>query len=157
MLRLLVRWFLDALALLIVAWLVPGFKVANLPSALIAVIIIGLLNVTLGFLLKLITLPLGILTLGLFFLVINALILKLASGVVPGFYVNSFGAAFIGAAVLALLPMLFEAISSWGFSGSVDSGTATPFGLCASRVTVARPLVAFRSERARAFSGAMIG
>jgi putative membrane protein len=112
MLRLLVRWFLDALALLIVAWLVPGFKVANLPSALIAVIIIGLLNVTLGFLLKLITLPLGILTLGLFFLVINALILKLASGVVPGFYVNSFGAAFIGAAVLALLHMLFEAISS---------------------------------------------
>jgi len=112
MLRLLLRWFLDALALLIVAWLVPGFKVANLPSALIAVIIIGLLNVTLGFLLKLITLPLGILTLGLFFLVINALILKLASGVVPGFYVNSFGAAFIGAAVLALLHMLFEAISS---------------------------------------------
>jgi putative membrane protein len=112
MLRLLLRWFLDALALLIVAWLVPGFKVANLPSALIAVIIIGLLNVTLGFLLKLITLPLGILTLGLFFLVINALILKLASGVVPGFYVNSFGAAFIGAAVLALLHMLFEALSS---------------------------------------------
>jgi putative membrane protein len=112
MLRLLLRWFLDALALLIVAWLVPGFKVANLPSALIAVIIIGLLNVTLGFLLKLITLPLGILTLGLFFLVINALILKLASGIVPGFYVNTFGAAFIGAAVLALLHMLFEALSS---------------------------------------------
>jgi putative membrane protein len=111
MLRLLLRWFLDAVALLIVAWLVPGFKVANLPSALIAVIIIGLLNVTLGFLLKLITLPLGILTLGLFFLVINALILKLASGVVPGFYVNSFGAAFIGAAVLALLHMLFAALS----------------------------------------------
>src|SRR5277367_6134984 len=112
MLRLLVRWILDAIALLIVAWLVPGFKVANLPSALIAVIVIGLLNVTLGLLLKLITLPLGILTLGLFFLVINALILKLASGVVPGFYVNTFGAAFIGAAVLALLHMLFEALSS---------------------------------------------
>lgn len=112
MLRLLLRWFLDAIALLIVAWLVPGFKVANLPAALIAVIVIGLLNVTLGFLLKLITLPLGILTLGLFFLVINALILKLASGVVPGFYVNTFGAAFIGAAVLALLHMLFEALSS---------------------------------------------
>jgi putative membrane protein len=110
MLRLLVRWMLDAIALLIVAWLVPGFKVASLPSALIAVIVIGLLNVTLGFLLKLITLPLGILTLGLFFLVINALILKLASGVVPGFYVNTFGAAFIGAVVLALLHMLFAAL-----------------------------------------------
>ena len=112
MLHLLLRWILDAIALLIVAWLVPGFKVANLPSALIAVVVIGLLNVTLGFLLKLITLPLGILTMGLFFLVINALILKLASGVVPGFYVNTFGAAFIGAAVLALLHMLFESLSS---------------------------------------------
>jgi putative membrane protein len=112
MLYLLLRWFLDALALLLVAWLVPGFKVVNLPSALIAVIVIGLLNVTLGFLLKLITLPLGILTLGLFFLAINAFILKLASGVVPGFYVNSFGAAFIGAAVLAVLHMVFESLSS---------------------------------------------
>ncbi|QNI30711.1 phage holin family protein [Alloacidobacterium dinghuense] len=112
MLRLLVRWILDAVALLIVAELVPGFKVANLPAALIAVIVIGLLNVTLGLLLKLITLPLGILTLGLFFLVINAFILKLASGVVPGFYVMTFGAAFIGAAVLALLHMLFEALSN---------------------------------------------
>jgi putative membrane protein len=112
MLRLLVRWFLDALALLIVAWLVPGFKVLSLPSALIAVIVIGLLNVTLGFLLKLITLPLSILTLGLFLLVINAFILKMASAVVPGFQVRSFGAAFIGAAVLALLHMLFEALSS---------------------------------------------
>lgn len=112
MLRLLVRWILDAIALLIVAWLVPGFKVASLPSALIAVIVIALLNVTLGFLLKLITLPLGILTLGLFFLVINAFILKLASGVVPGFYVNTFGAAFIGAIVLAILHMVFEALSS---------------------------------------------
>jgi len=111
MLRLLVRWFLDAVALLIVTWLVPGFKVASLSSALIAVIVIGLLNVTLGFLLKLITLPLGILTLGLFFLVINAFILRLASGVVPGFYVNSFGAAFIGAAALAILHMLFEGLS----------------------------------------------
>src|ERR1700744_1035504 len=110
MLRLLVRWFLDALALLILAWLVPGFKVGNLPSALIAVIIIGLLNATLGLLLKLITLPLGILTLGLFFLVINAIILKLASGIVPGFTVATFGAAFIGAAVLAVLHMLFALV-----------------------------------------------
>lgn len=111
MLRLLVRWFLDALALLIVAWLVPGFKVLNLPAALIAVIVIGLLNVTLGFLLKLITLPLSILTLGLFLLVINAFILKMASAVVPGFQVRTFGAALVGAAVLALLHMLFEALS----------------------------------------------
>lgn len=111
MLRLFLRWLLQAIALLIVAWLVPGFRVHGLASALIAALVIGLLNATLGTLLKLITLPLGILTLGIFFLVINAFILRLASGVVPGFYVTSFGAAFIGAAVLALLHMLFEGLT----------------------------------------------
>lgn len=111
MFRLLLRWLFHALALLIVAWLVPGFHVRNFESALIAVLVIGLLNATLGLLLKIVTLPLGILTLGIFFLVINAFILRLASGVVPGFAVTTFGAAFIGAAVLALLHMIFKALS----------------------------------------------
>jgi putative membrane protein len=112
MFQLLLRWFLDALALFIVAWLMPsGFKVANWPSALVAVVVIGLLNVTLGFLLKLITLPLGIITLGLFFLVINAIMLLLASSITPGFRVTSFGAAFVGAAVLAVLHMIFDALT----------------------------------------------
>ncbi|MBB6146321.1 putative membrane protein [Silvibacterium bohemicum] len=111
MLRLLLRWFLQAVALLLVAWLVPGFHVRDFASALIAALVIGLLNATLGLLLKIITLPLGILTLGIFFLVINAFILRLASGVAPGFIVSTFGAAFIGAAVLALLHMLVEAIA----------------------------------------------
>jgi putative membrane protein len=109
-LRLLLRWLLHAIALLIVAWLVPGFHVRDFASALIAVLIIGLLNATLGLLLKIVTFPLTILTLGIFILVINAFILRLASGVVPGFYVATFGAAFIGAAVLALLGLLFRAI-----------------------------------------------
>jgi putative membrane protein len=111
MFRLLLRWILHAIALLLVAWLVPGFHVRSLASALVAAVVIGLLNATLGLLLKIITLPLGILTLGIFFLVINAFILRLASGVVPGFYVTTFGAAFIGAAVLALLHMVFESIA----------------------------------------------
>ena len=105
--RLLARWLLHALALLITARLVPGFVIASFPSALIAVLVIGLLNVTLGLLLKLITFPLGILTLGLFFLVINAIMLKVAGSIVPGFRVQTFTAAFIGAVVLALLHMLF--------------------------------------------------
>lgn len=108
--RLLLRWFLHAIALLIVTWLVPGFQVASFGSALVAVVVIGLLNVTLGLILKIITLPLSILTLGIFFLVINALMLRLASGIVPGFRVTSFGAAFIGAAVLALLHVLFRVV-----------------------------------------------
>ncbi|HEX3470840.1 MAG TPA: phage holin family protein [Silvibacterium sp.] len=114
MLRLLLRWFLQAGALLIVAYLVPGFHVSSFWSALLAVLVIGLLNATLGLLLKLITLPLSILTLGIFFLVINALMLKLAGTMVHGFSVATFGAAFIGAAVLALLHMLFEAIAEHG-------------------------------------------
>jgi putative membrane protein len=112
MLRLLLRWFLQAGALLLVAYFVPGFHVRNFPAALIAVLVIGLLNATLGLLLKLITLPLGILTLGLFFLVINAIMLEVASAIVPGFNVASFGAAFIGAVVLAVLHMIVEAIAA---------------------------------------------
>jgi putative membrane protein len=107
MLRMLLQWILNAVALLIVAHLVSGFVVTNWTSALIAVIVIGLFNATVGLLLKVITLPLGILTFGIFFLVINALILKFASVFVPGFKVETFGAAFLGALALAVLHMLF--------------------------------------------------
>jgi putative membrane protein len=107
MLRLLLRWLLNTIALMIVAYIVPGFHVRNFESALIAVVVIGLLNATLGLLLKIVTFPLAIITLGIFFLVINAFILRLASHIVPGFSVSSFGAAFIGAAVLALLHLIF--------------------------------------------------
>ncbi|MGC2617399.1 MAG: phage holin family protein [Acidobacteriaceae bacterium] len=110
MLRLLFKWLLHAIALLITAHFVPGFVIASFGAALVAVVVVGFLNMTLGLLLKLITLPLGILTLGLFFLVINALILKLASGVVPGFLVETWSAALIGALVLALLHMLFALV-----------------------------------------------
>jgi putative membrane protein len=108
-LRLLLRWFFHALALLIVTYIVPGFHVASFSAALIAVLIIGFLNMTL--LLKAITLPLGILTLGIFFLVINAIILLFASRIAPGFRVDNFGAAFIGAVVLAIVHVLFSMIT----------------------------------------------
>jgi putative membrane protein len=107
MLRLLLHWVLNAVALLIVAHFVRGFVVSSLTSALIAVIVIGLLNATFGLILKVITLPLGILTFGIFFLVINAIMLKFASAVVPGFQVLTFAAAFWGALALAILHMLF--------------------------------------------------
>lgn len=107
MLRLLLHWVLNAIALLIVSRVVPGFVVSGLTAALIAVIVIGLLNATFGLILKVITLPLGILTFGIFFLVINAIILKFATAVVPGFQVLTFAAAFWGALALALLHMLF--------------------------------------------------
>ena len=114
MLRLLFQWLLNAVALLVTARIVPGFEIRGLGSALFAVIVIGFLNVTLGLLLKIVTLPLGILTLGLFFLVINALILKLAGTLLSGFRVETFGAAFIGAIVLAILHMLFGWFATHG-------------------------------------------
>src|SRR5579872_3553367 len=103
MVRLLINWLLSALALLIVARVVPGFG-----AALWAVIVIGLVNATLGLFLKLITLPLTILTLGIFWFIINALMLELASAFVPGFRITSFGAAFIGAIVLMLVNMFLK-------------------------------------------------
>ena len=112
MLRLLLHWILNAVALLIVAHFVQGFDVSNVISALIAVVVIGLFNATFGLLLKIITLPLGILTFGLFFLVVNAVILWFSSKFVPGFAVTTFKAAFLGALALAVLHLLF------GFFGS---------------------------------------
>ena len=107
MLRMLLHWILNAATLLAVAHFVEGFHVRNFLSALIAVVVIGLFNATLGLLLKIIMLPLGIVSFGLFFLVINAVILWFSSKFVPGFAVTSFRAAFIGALALAVLHLLF--------------------------------------------------
>jgi putative membrane protein len=108
MIRLLANWVLSAVALLIVSHVVTGFQVDTLGTALIAALVFGLLNATIGLLLKLVTLPVVILTFGIFLLVVNAIVLELASGFVPGFHIRSFGAAFWGAAVLAVIQMLFR-------------------------------------------------
>ena len=120
MFRLLLHWILNAVALLIVSHFVVGFHVISFVSALIAVIVIGLLNATLGLLLKIVTLPLGILTFGLFFLVINAFILWFSSRFVPGFAVTTFQAAFLGALALAVLHLLF------GFFGRSPKSRNSP-------------------------------
>jgi len=109
MLRLLLHWLLSAVALLIVSHLVPGFYVRGLAPALIASLVIGLLNATLGLALKIVTFPISILTLGLFLLVINGLMILLASQIVRGFHVNGLVPAFFGAVVLALLGVLVRA------------------------------------------------
>ena len=83
MIALLVQWLLYAVALLIVSKIVPGFHVAGLGSAMIASLVIGLLNATLGLFLKIITIPFSIVTLGIFLLVINGAMILLASHIVP--------------------------------------------------------------------------
>ncbi len=106
--RLLLHWILSALALLLVSYIVPGFVLSGIIAALIAAVVIGLINATLGLLLKVITFPLTVLTLGIFWFVINAVVLELASIVVPGFHIRSFGAAFIGAIALAVVNMIIR-------------------------------------------------
>lgn len=107
---LLVQWLLYAVALLVVSKIVPGFHVDGLWPALIASLVIGLLNATVGLVLKIVTFPISILTLGLFLLVINGLMILLASSIVRGFQVRGFVPAFLGAIVLALLGMLIKAV-----------------------------------------------
>jgi len=107
MIRLLVEWLLNALALLIVTYVVPGFDVEDFPTALVAVLVIGLLNITLGLFLRFITWPFNWLTLGLVYLVVDAVIIYLASKLVKGFRIKSFFTAFLGALVLAVVHYLF--------------------------------------------------
>jgi len=102
-LYLLVSWFLSALSLVIVAHVVSGFTVSSFGTALLASVIIGLVNATVGFVVKLLTLPLTIVTLGLFLLVVNALMLMLAASIVPGFHIEGFLPALLGGIVLAIV------------------------------------------------------
>jgi putative membrane protein len=109
--RILLNWVLSAVAVWIVSQLVPGISVSGARGALIAALVIGLINATIGFILKVITFPLTLVTLGLFWFVINALMLELASALLaPGFQVHGFLAAFIGAIVLSVVNLLLKAI-----------------------------------------------
>ena len=108
---LLLQWLLSAIALLVVSRIVPGFHLAGLWPALIASLVIGLLNATLGLFLKIVTFPLSILTLGIFLLVINGIMILIASKIVRGFQVNGFAPAFWGAVVLALLGLVIRALT----------------------------------------------
>src|SRR5919106_1193125 len=107
---LLLHWLISSASLLIVAYIFPGIEVRGLGTALIAPIVIGLVNATIGLIIKLLTLPLTLLTLGLFWLIINALMLQLASFLVPGFFVAGFWSAFFGAIVLSLVSMILHAL-----------------------------------------------
>ena len=104
----LIHWVLTAVAIWIVSKVVPGFSVSGPGAALIAAVVIGFVNATLGLFLKIVTFPLTVVTLGLFWLIINAVMIKLTSAIVPGFHVETFGAAFWGAIVLSLVNMALK-------------------------------------------------
>lgn len=107
---LLIHWLISAASLIIAAYVIPGIEIRGLGTALIAPIVIGLVNATIGLILKILTLPLTLLTLGLFWLIINALMLQLAAAIVPGFYVSGFWSAFFGAIILSLVSMVLRSL-----------------------------------------------
>lgn len=110
MVDLLLHWFISAASLLIVAYLFPGIEVRGFGTALVAPVMIGLINATIGFIMKIFTLPLTIITLGIFWLVINALMLQLAAALVPGFFIAGFWSAFFGAIVLSIVSTILSAL-----------------------------------------------
>jgi putative membrane protein len=110
--NLIVNWLLNALSLMIVAHVVRGFEVTGITAALIAALVIGLVNATLGAFLKIVTFPLTLLSLGVFWFVINALMLKLAAAFVPGFSIQGFVPAFFGAIVLSLVNLFVRVLAS---------------------------------------------
>jgi putative membrane protein len=104
----LLHWLLSAIALLIVANIVPGIEVDSFGSALAAAVVIGLVSATLGFFLKLLLLPFIIITLGVIYFVINGMMLMLASALVPGFRVRGLLAATGGSIVLTIVDYLLS-------------------------------------------------
>lgn len=103
MLMLFLRFIGFALIIMFTAWIVPGISVENFKWAFLAAVVISLINLFIKPVLLFITLPVNILTLGLFTLIINALLLIFAAYLVPGFYVDGFLNALIGSIIISLL------------------------------------------------------
>lgn len=110
MLDILTTWFLSATALFITAKIVSGFNVNSYGSAFIASAMIGLLNVTLKPILFVLTLPINILTLGLFTFIVNAVVLKVAAKILKDFEIRGWLPAIVGGIVLSLVNMLLFAV-----------------------------------------------
>lgn len=105
---LLIRWLVLTISIILTSYLVDGIYVASFSSALFAALVLGILNALFRPILIVITLPINILTLGLFTFVINALLLKMVSGVVPGFYVHGFWSAVFGSLIISLVSWLLS-------------------------------------------------
>lgn len=101
--NLLLRWLIESVSLLMVANVVPEFRLSGFFAAMIAAVVFGFINATLGVILRFLTFPLTIITLGLFLIVVNAVLLKIAAAISPGFEVKSWKAALIGALLLSLV------------------------------------------------------
>lgn len=106
----LLHWFLTAIALAITAWILPGVRMTSTGALLFAALILGLVNAAVRPVLVLMTLPITVLTLGLFYLVVNGIAFALAAGLSPGFNVDGFGWAILGALVLSIVSWAIDAL-----------------------------------------------
>lgn len=107
----LINWLVSTLAIIVAAQLLPGVHVASFTSALVTAVVLGIINAIIKPILIILTLPINILTLGLFTFVINALLILLASKIVPGFTVDGFGWAFLFSILLSLINFFLHRIS----------------------------------------------
>ena len=109
---LILRWLLNTVALFVVAYLVPGFHYRDFMTLAIAALVLGLLNAIVRPILFVLTLPLTIVTLGLFLLVLNAIMLEITAAIVPGLVIDGFGYALLGAIVLAVVSLVTNRIGA---------------------------------------------
>ena len=103
-------WLASSLLLYVTALIVPGFKITSFPRAMMAAIIVGLFNMLLRPILLFLTLPINIITLGLFTFVVNAVILRISAGVMKGFDISGWLPAFLGAIVMVIIQLIASQI-----------------------------------------------
>jgi len=105
---LMIRWLLLTISIILTSYIIDGIVVTSFSSALFAALVLGILNALFRPILLIVTLPINILTLGLFTFVINALLLKMVSGIVPGFHVYGFFSAVFGSLLISLVSWLLS-------------------------------------------------
>jgi len=108
--RLLLLWILNAAALLAVTWLLPSIQVSGFGAALIAALVLGFINTLVRPVLAILTLPITLLTLGIFYLLLNGLLFWLASALLPGFHVEGFWSAVFGAVLYGVIAWALSAL-----------------------------------------------
>lgn len=112
------HWAISAFALAVTAWLVPGVRVDGMVALLIAAIVLGFLNAVIKPVFVILTLPATILTLGIFYFILNGIFFGLAAALVPGFGLAGFGSAILGAFIMGLV----SNVIGWIFPGPTDGG-----------------------------------
>ena len=110
MVRFLARLVLNGIAIIVAAWMVPGLELAGPGSALAAGVLLGLVNALVRPVLFLLTLPLTLITLGLFLFVLNAICLAIAAALVPGFAISGFWAAVAGALLVSVVSWILNGL-----------------------------------------------